>query len=404
MDLFTLAVLLGLITGGIALDSYIHPRTLIVQIIPSGDNSLNKDFVANVVNYEINRMTAVRSLVARPYIDPSGDKGFVGALGEATGTSAFLNVIGMVFQDTPNALNVAVYNEGGKLKVFVSGLAADLTRGNGLFNMTVTQTDGETQVDTIERATVLGAAHIDPYLATMYLLTTMERTGEDRYGTTAIGIVELVRSQIPADAESPLLARLQNLEGLVQMRRGKLDLASAAFASGLTRIPPGYGGPTPVLLELNKAFVDVARNDTDGAAALLAEVTASTDNFEKLVGAGYLSSEGAAYNLTQDEVDDLRAVHETVSAYVALRRNNIDEAEAIAKNELSADPHRLNAISLLADIEGMRGNQVAERALRKSAVKQSLGVNPFLEIALFHAKLSFTAGGVELKPGEYILW
>jgi hypothetical protein len=403
MDLFTLAALLGLVTGGIALDSYMHPRTLIVHVVPSSDNGLNKDFVTNVVNYEIDRMTSVRSLIARPHIDPSDDKGFIGALGDATGTAAFLNVIGLVFQDTPNRLNVATYTEGGKLTVFMSGLAANLPRGHGLFNMTVTQQDGEPQVETIGRATIFGAANIDPYLAMMYLLTALDRTGEERFGATAIAIADVARKEVPANATSVLLARLQNVEGLIQLRRGKLDLASAAFASGLIRVPAGYGGPTQVLLQLNKAFVDVARNNTDDAAVLLAQVTESTDDFRKLVGAGYLSSEGVAYTLTQEEVGDLRAARDTISAYIALRRNKVDEAEAIVKKELLDDPRRLGAIAVLADIDGMRGNQSGERALSDSAIELSPALNPFLEIALFHAKLSFTADAVSVAPSQYIL-
>jgi hypothetical protein len=406
MDLYTLAALLCLITGGLALDGYVNPKTLAVHVVHGGDDTgagIEKGLVASTVNYEVDRMAGVRSLLARPHIVPSDEKGFVGLLGEATGTAAILNVITSAFQDTPNALNFGVYTYDGKFKVFIFGLATSVPRGSGRFDLTVTAEDGETPVDTIKRATVIGAAHIDPYLAMLHMLTEMERTGQERYATTALAISEFAKSQTPPSAESLLLARLQNLEGLVQLRRGKLDLASAAFANGLSRVPPGNNGPTTVILQLNKAFVDVARNDTDGAAPLLVQVTASTNNFQNLLGVGYLSSEGVAYTLNQEEVDSLRAAYDTTSAYIALRRNKMGEAEAIVKKELLANPNRLNAIDLLADIEGMRGNQTAARAIAGSAVQQSLAINPFLEIAHFHARLSFTADSVSLKPSQYIL-
>jgi hypothetical protein len=76
------------------------------------------------------------------------------------------------------------------------------------------------------------------------------------------------------------------------------------------------------------------------AAALLAQLTASTGDFHKLVGAGYLSSEGVAYRLAQGEIDDLRAAHDTFSTYVVFRRNEMDQAEAIATKELLAKSRR----------------------------------------------------------------
>jgi hypothetical protein len=296
-----------------------------------------------------------------------------------------------------------VFNDSGKFKVHVYGVAAHAAGANARFEVTVTQADGESAVDTLERATVMGAAQIDPYLAMLYELAELDRTGHAHNAAEALAIFQTAKSDILPSTESLLLARLQNLQGLVYLIRGQLDLASAAFASALGYVPRGSNDPTPVILQLNKAFVDVARNDPDSAAAELAQVTAATNNFQNLLGAKFLSSEGVAYSLTPADVDSLQDAHDIISAYVALRRNNMGEAEAIAKSVLLTNPRRANTVALLADIEGMRGNQVDERALRNSAVRVSYAANPFLEIVLMHARLSFTKDTVSVQPSQYIL-
>jgi hypothetical protein len=406
MDLTTLITLLSLITGGIALDGYMNPRTLVVHLVHDGAHpgaGHTTDFVAGTVNFEIGQMTAVRSLFARPRIDPPDKKGFVGAFGDVTGTTAIFDVIESTFQSTPNTITFGVFNDSGKFKVHVYGVAAHAAGANARFEVTVTQADGESAVDTLERATVMGAAQIDPYLAMLYELAELDRTGHAHNAAEALAIFQTAKSDILPSTESLLLARLQNLQGLVYLIRGQLDLASAAFASALGYVPRGSNDPTPVILQLNKAFVDVARNDPDSAAAELAQVTAATNNFQNLLGAKFLSSEGVAYSLTPADVDSLQDAHDIISAYVALRRNNMGEAEAIAKSVLLTNPRRANTVALLADIEGMRGNQVDERALRNSAVRVSYAANPFLEIVLMHARLSFTKDTVSVQPSQYIL-
>jgi len=406
MDFFTLAALFFLAVGGVALDAYQHPKTLTVTVVHRADTTgtgLDRGLVTSIVSHELDRMARVPSLLARPHIRPLEEKGFVEELGEATGTTPVLNLIASTVQDPPDSLNLGVYNEGGKLKAYVFGSVSDVPTRDGRFDLIDTQQDGETVVDTIRRATVDGAARVDPYLAMLYLLSEQERTGQERFALSALAISQYAERRIPASAGLLVLARMQNVEGLVHLRRGNLDLASASFASGLSHIPAGVVGPTPVILRINKAFVDLARNDTDGAAALLAQVRASTNNFAKLLDLQISTSEGIAATLRRDQVDSLHSAYDTIAAAIAIRRKKLDEAEALLSEALQADPHQLGAISLRADIQAIRGNQSAERALRDAVVEQSVVNNPDLEVALVHATLVSTTDMVTLKPSQYLM-
>jgi hypothetical protein len=406
MDLFTLVAVFCLAVGGVALDAYQHPKTLAVKVVQRGDDTgtgLDRGLVNGIVVHELDRMARVPSLLAQPHIRPSEQKGVIEALGDATGTAAILDVVASAVQDPPDALNLGVYAEGGKLKAYVFGSVSGVPTRDGRFDLTDTQADGETAVDTVRRATVDGAARIDPYLAMLYLLSEQERTGQDRYATSALAIAQYAERRIPPSAAFLLLARLENIEGLVQIRRGNLDQASASFANGLGHVPASVVGPTPVILRLNKAFVDLARNDTDGAAALLAQVDESTNHLTRLVGMHIPTSEGSVIIINDEQVNFLRSASETIAAGIALRRGKPDDAETHLKTALQADPHQLGALSLLADIQAARGNQAAESALRGQVVQQSVTQSPYIEVALVHATLASTADTVTLKPSQYMM-
>jgi hypothetical protein len=406
MDFFSLAALFFLAVGGVALDAYQHPKTLDITIVHRSDDTgtpLDRGMVIGIVSHELDRMARVTSLLARPHLRPSEEKGFVEALGNATGTTAILDVIASTVQDPPDSLNLGVYSEGSKLKAYVFGSVSDVPTRDGRFDLIDIQGDGETAVDTVRRATVDGASRIDPYLAMLYLLSEQERTGQEHFATSALAIAQHAEHRIPPSAGLLLLSRLQNTEGLVQLRLGKLDQARAAFESGLSHVPPGEIGLTPVILRLNNAFIDLALNDIDAAAARLAEVDASTNNFAKLADYRISTSEGTTATLRPDQVGVLRSIHAMLLGVVAFRRNQMDEAVALLQAALRADPHQLGAISLLADIDGLNGHPGQESSLRAEVAVQSVSHNPYVEVAPVHATLSVTSDAVVLKPPEYLM-
>jgi hypothetical protein len=405
MDLITLVGLFFLAVGGVALDAYQHPKTLVIKIVHHGDDTgagLDRGLVNGIVVHELDRMARVPSMLAKPHIRPSEEKGVVEALGDATGTSAILDVVASTVQEPPDAINLGVFTNGGKLEVYVYGSVSDVPTRDGRYDLIVTQADGENPVDTIKRATISGAARIDPYLAMLYLLSQQERTGEERFVASALGIARYAEQRLPPSTPYLLLPRIENIEGLVQLRLGKLDEASAAFADGLSHISATVAGPTPVILILNKALVDLVRGDTEGATALLTQVDTLTNHFDKLVGMRIPTSEGAVITLSREQVDFLRSAADTIVAGIAIRRGKLDEAEARLKEAMTADPRQIGAISLLADIEATRGNQAAEAALRKQAARQAVVQVPYIEVAVMHMMLTSTGDKVTLKPSQYI--
>lgn len=401
MDFLTIGALICVAIGGVAYDTYAHPQTLVATVVQQGDDTgsgMDKALVTGVVQNELDRMARVPSLLAQPHIRPSEERGFVEALGDATGTGPFLDLMTSAFRERADNLNIGAYSDNGKFKVFVYGSAHAVPSRIGRFTITVTQADGESNLETLQRATVAGAERVDPYLAMLFLLSEWERTGDQKYGDAAQAIATYTTQRIPPHVAVLLVARIENVEGLLYLRHGDLDKAVAAFTEGLTHVPQGNIGPTPVILRLNRALIEVARNDTDAAQADLDAITAMTGNFSKLVGINVATTEEEPFSLTAEQVDVLRGTYDTIAAAIALRGKHTDVAEALLKRALAENPNQLTAISLQADIAAIRGDQATEAALRKEVVERSLTMNPELEVALVHATLSFTADTVTLRP------
>jgi len=407
MEVFSLSVML-LVSSvfGIAVDSYWHPKSIDIEVVDQGSAStgIGNATAAAIVRHQIDRMAKTPSLVARPHIRASNEQGFVNAVGEVTGLMPVIKLMRSAFQSPPDRLTLGIYKEGTRLAIFGTGVTEDLPRRFELFEVGVTQDDGETTADAIKRATVLGISRLDPYLSILHLLGEDASTGDTRYGARALEIIDIAKVFYQGlSGRSPLLARMLNVEGLIHLRHGDLDRAASAFIAGLRHSDQASLEVTRALLRMNRTMVQILRGETEVAAAGLASLLAENDGFGPPFGARIVSSENVVFSLSKEEVEFIRSYSDTLQGALALHQGRPADAEPLLKRALERFPDQIAALSLLADLEAARGNAAAERGYRDAVINRTLARELYHEAAISHMRLVYANGALSVTSDRWPL-
>ena len=404
MDLVTLFYAFMLAFGGVALDAYENPKSMVVQVVAPGGGtvpSLAPAFIDAVVTYELDRMSSIHSLIARPHIRPSTDKTPIQTIAGALGGEALTTALSSALVRTPNHLKIGLFTEGNKPAVLVAGTQQSIPALHAQFQAVRRQEADEPVVDLIKRSVVDGAAQIDPYLAAMYLMSETHRTGNDRYAAQALDIFNRMVDQLPP-GRSALLARLHNVAGLIHLNRGDLAAAHTAFLRGLDRLPNDNTGLTLSILHLNLAFIDIALghpNEADERVALLLEPGSWLDGRTELMT---VTTEGVWIRLRDEEMRFLRSTAYMLRGAAALALNDGATADRMAGESLRIDPTRLSAIALRADIATRRGDTATARQLNATIQDLQFDSRPYKETANAYARLSLADATVKIVPSHNI--
>lgn len=403
MDLMALAYAIMLALGGVALDAYQNPKSMVVEVIAPGANttpSLDRRFISVVVQGEIDRAVKVRSLITRPNIRPSDDKSTIETIAEALGGGSLVTAFAELAATPPSRLKIGLFNENDKPAVLVTGTQQSLFVHELQFDNLLYQDENETVVQLIKRAAIDGVSQIDPYLGMLYLLQEARWKNDDRYAKEALRVSARVASQLPKGRAS-LLARLTNLEGLVHLQRRNLELARTTFLRGIEYLP-GQRGPIRAVLNMNIAFIEIAQGDPDSAANRLAILLAPGGLLAEDTVFSTTTSDGKALILGDEETRFLRSTGLLLAGCAALARNDVDGAEGFGNQALEISPTRLTALSLLADIAERRGNVAEAARLRASIIDLQFTADPYMETANAFATLSLAGSVPKVAPSLYM--
>lgn len=404
MEFMTLLYLAMLAVGGVTLDVYQNPQTLEVQVVAPGGNlepSVDRSFIALVVQEELNRVARLNSMLAHPAIKSADDKDLVETLAESLGGAELVTALSTELAEAPSTLKFALYNDNAKLTMYVSGRSKTPDFGDERFDLAIRQRDGETPVELMKRASIEAAAHIDPYLAMLYMIQKGNETGNQAYFDEAMTVVDRFRARYPA-GRYMLLARLTNLAGIIQVGRGDYAGAQASFAAVRQRLPAGDMGPTFALSGLNEAFATIALGQFDAARAKLDGLLAATNRMENLLGYRSVSTEGVEFYMQRLEVDRLLVTACQLQGAAALGAGNDKLAEEWLALALRIEPNRVTARWLQANLLDRRGDRAAADALRASILELKPKAKPFLENATAWSSLYFGADKVTVLPSLYL--
>jgi predicted Zn-dependent protease len=273
MDLLTIAYVVMFAFGIMSVDTVIHADSIVVEVNSGGSigsAQMEQPLVAGIVDAEIRRVAATRSIVADPEIIMGNQKSVAMALADVVKVRPVAVALQSQFGYEPMALTFDVFTEAGTPQIMVSG------RGPGHvgdFEELVVQRKNETVPDLLRRSVLIAMSRLDPYTTALYLLDSYasgseqgpEEVDVDRLDA-AESLALRAKSMLPPATISPRRSLFDNLLGTVALFRNNPDAAREAYASAVA------ANPANVVAILNLTFVDLKLKKYSMSAQRIAQL------------------------------------------------------------------------------------------------------------------------------------
>ena len=258
MDLVTFALVLMTAVTAVGLDTVWHQGNVVLETVttgPLGKTSIDSGLARTIVEDEAAHVFATPTLVGKPKLRWSNQGGIGAAIAEATGLQSVAYAVQAQFGYRPDDYRLALFSEDGQVKVLITG---QNRRNATSFSQVVVQQPGESVVDLIRRATLVGLTHIDPYLTALHLLAqhdaTGAHTGPEHDGLQTVdaeSIIDPAMASLPDTPHNPQRALFENLQGILALMHQDVDAANRAFGKAAN------SDPDNVAAALNVGFTEV---------------------------------------------------------------------------------------------------------------------------------------------------
>ncbi|MEJ0019334.1 MAG: tetratricopeptide repeat protein [Acetobacteraceae bacterium] len=362
MDLTTLGMGIMLALAALGFDTVWHPTQVILEasVARKFDKiAIDDAMVDGILRSEVERVAATPTLMGKPRIE----LGHQGGIGMALVTAAKLQSVAYALQSEvgfrPDQIRVALFSEGEVVKVLVTGTGT----GSGsqriaAFEQQVELQKGETVVQLLHRAALVGMARIDPYLTALSL---MQRHASDQDFTDAEALITVAKSRLPPTPLSRERSLFENLQGILALFRGNRQDAHTWFRLAIASSPDNTAAV------LNLAFAELQlgrfREAADRMELLLSE-TPSTD--KTLLGTGYVTW-GAAL--------------------LGLRDTN--GADGLLAKAIAVNPSSAVAWDIWSEVKRAKGEPARADRLRQQALSVADGFENYAEVAALYFRLAW---------------
>jgi len=357
VDLTTLAMTLLIALGALGVDAVWHPQDVILEASAAGrldKASIDADLINTVVGNEIDRISQTPSVAAKPDVHLARQGGIALAIASAANLQSLVYAVQTRFGHQPDAIKIALFGEDGAAKVLVTGSGREQV---ATFEQEVSQQKGETIVDLLHRAALIGMARIDPYLTALNL---MERHATDKDFADVETLVNFAKSQLPPMPRNPTRSLFENLQGVLALFRDNRQDARTWFALAVR------SDPDNAVAMLNLAFAEVQTGDFRDADDRMQSLVKRLPADPTLAATSYMTLGAARAGL-----HDL---------------NGADQALAEATR---IDPLSATAWNLWADIRRARGDAAAADALHRTALDRSGNFENYAEVAALYFQLAW---------------
>lgn len=357
MDLTTLAMTLLIALGALGVDAVWHPQDVILEASAAGKldkASIDADLINTVVGNEIDRISQTPSVAAKPDVHLARQGGIALAIASAANLQSLVYAVQTRFGHQPDEIKIALFGENGGAKVLVTGSGREQV---ATFEQEVTQQKGETIVDLLHRAALIGMARIDPYLTALNL---MERHAADKDFADVETLVNFAKSQLPPMPRHPTRSLFENLQGVLALFRENRQDARAWFALAVK------SDPDNAVAMLNLAFAELQTGDFRDADDRMQRLVRRLPADPTLAATSYMTLGAARAGL-----HDL---------------NGADQALAEATR---IDPVSATAWNLWADIKRAKGDAPAADALHRTALDRSGNFENYAEVAALYFQLAW---------------
>ena len=262
MDLTTILVALGLLTGLLGADAALNANTVGVRFFvpqPVEETGISREVAEQIFTNEILKINRTPSLLAPPQVRSTSDPSVLGVIANTLKLQDITYALQSALGLSPLRLNGAVILVRGDQRLVITGSSPDF----GPF--TVDVREGADITDLLKRAAFGSIEQVQPYRAALHrFVQTVEAGGADYAAVSRIAERELARPARPQSRDQR--AFLQNLLGIVALMNRDIPEAENRFTQALAIRPDLDVG------RLNLAFVRTQQDRYEDALALLRPV------------------------------------------------------------------------------------------------------------------------------------
>ena len=363
MDLTTLTYLLIVAIAYLGYDAVRHPPDAILEAEAIGSyekTALSPGLVSDVLNEEVERISATPTIMTRPKIRIGRLSGLAVGLAESMKLQAVAYALQAQFGYRFDQIKLSLYGEGGTAKVLVAGMGRQRMSS---FQEQLTLEQGETIVGLIQRATLIGMAHIDPYLTA---LSEVQRHAQDKDFKTAETISNDAMAALPPTPTSFERSLFENLNGLIALFRGDAKSAHEWFERAEASCPDNTAADAVTILNL--AFADIQIDRDAEAVAHIQQLLRDKPPTDKvLLSTAYMTMAAGQLGSTHD----------------------LNEADITIAKAIEAYPEGSSAYDLWADIKREKGDVAAAERMHIKALETSPSFENYGEIATLYFRLAW---------------
>jgi tetratricopeptide (TPR) repeat protein len=360
MDLTSLTYVLVLLFGYLGVDAALHPPDAILEAEAVGTfATIKSGLVDEVLRQEVERIAATPTVMTKPVMRVGRLEGLAMSLAEAANMQSVAYALQAQLGSRPDQIKFTLFGEDGTAKVLVTGIGRQRMQS---FQQELVLQSGETLVGLLQRAAVVGMAHLDPYLTA---LNEMLSHAEDKNFTTAQAIIDYSLATLPPTPEHFERSLFENLNGLIALFNGDAAAAHEWFYRADASSPVGSTAET--VIWLNYCFADIQSDHDAGAAKDIEELLRDKPPTDKILLSTAYMTQAAAYLGSQRSEDADRAIAKAIAAY----------------------PEGAIAYDLWADVKRERGEATEADRLHHKALENSNRFENYGEIAALYFRLAW---------------
>ncbi len=362
MDVTTLSYVFVLLVAFLGFDMAARPPDVILeaQVVGQADRTtLNVDVATDVLRQEVRRISATPTVMTTPVFRVGRLEGVGMSVAEYLRMESVAYALQAQFGARPDQIKITLFNEAGTTKALVAGLGQ---RSMASFQQEIALEPGETVLGLVQRASVIGMAHVDPYI------TALNETvvhADDKDFSHALAIIDYAMTSLPPTPLHFERSLLENLRGIIALFEGDVEAARDWFDKAEASCPDGT--VADAVTALNGAFTDLQLDrDAEGVRHLEALLRDKPPTDKVLLATAYMTLAAGRLG-TGDIAGADRAI-----------------IEAVRVNPDSSSAH-----DLWADIRRERGDTVGADALHAKALENSTKFENYAEIAALWFRLAW---------------
>ena len=362
MDFTTLTYVLVLVVGFLGVDAAMHPPDAILQGEAVGtfkDAAVTSSMVSDVLNAEVERISSTPTLMTAPVIRVGRLKGLAMSIAE----SMKLEEVAYAFQAQlgyqTDDIKITLYGEGGTQRALVIGTGRQHMKS---FEQEVIPRQGESTVSLLERATVIGMAHIDPYITA---LSELQRHADDKDFSVVEAITDNTMGKLPHTPVSFDRSLFENLKGLIFLFRGEVEQASYWFGRAEDSCPDFT--KADAVSAVNAAFADVQIGNYKKAIARMNRLLHDKRPTDAVIlSTAYTTLAAAQMGLWEQDAAE-QALGEATTIY----------------------PNGSSSYDFWGDVKQAQGDFLAAAKMHQKALENSGEFENYAEIATLYFRLAW---------------